>query len=215
MDDAFEWSSSVGWIVTFSRERSDFLDSKNEQFDFHALRHTCGAWLMLADVNIKTVQTVMRHSTITLTMDTYGHLMPRAESQAVANVESMINPVNPQVSTTCTKLTCPQNYPQSLHEALPSNATLCLNTDEQSHNVENTQVINLASVGDSLRSDASENEARPPGFEPGTAGLEIRCSILLSYGRVMRFISCLICICRLFRDARYRHLTPGLTPARL
>ena len=25
--------------------------------------------------------------------------------------------------------------------------------------------------------------ARPPGFEPGTDGLEIRCSFQLSYGR--------------------------------
>ena len=33
------------------------------------------------------------------------------------------------------------------------------------------------------RSAVAERVARPPGLEPGTAGLEIRCSIQLSYGR--------------------------------
>ena len=59
------------------RERSDFLLAKNhesEEIDFHALRHTCGAWLAAAGVHPKTVQTVMRHQSISLTMDTYGHL---------------------------------------------------------------------------------------------------------------------------------------------
>ncbi|MEM7559516.1 MAG: tyrosine-type recombinase/integrase, partial [Planctomycetota bacterium] len=52
--------------------------------DFHALRHSCGAWLVLKEVNIKIVQKVMRHSTIKLTLDTYGHLMPGAEREAVS-----------------------------------------------------------------------------------------------------------------------------------
>ncbi|QDT07959.1 site-specific tyrosine recombinase XerC [Rubripirellula lacrimiformis] len=65
---------------------SDFLVSENdagERLDFHALRHTCGAWLAVAGVHPKTIQTVMRHKTITLTMDTYGHLFPDAEPQAI------------------------------------------------------------------------------------------------------------------------------------
>ena len=52
--------------------------------DFHALRHTCGAWLAMSGVHPKVVQTVMRHSTITLTMDTYGHLFPGQEAEAIS-----------------------------------------------------------------------------------------------------------------------------------
>ncbi len=55
------------------REESDFLSTTNHEgdtLDFHALRHTCGAWLATRGVHPKVVQTVMRHSTITLTMDT-------------------------------------------------------------------------------------------------------------------------------------------------
>ncbi len=64
----------------------DFLTAANrdgEVLDFHSLRHTCGAWLAMASVPPKVVQTVMRHATITLTMDTYGHLFPDQEASAV------------------------------------------------------------------------------------------------------------------------------------
>jgi len=75
------------------REQSDFLAAVNhegEVADFHCLRHTCGAWLAQAGNHPKVVQTVMRHSAITLTMDTYGHLFPRQEADAVASLPGML-----------------------------------------------------------------------------------------------------------------------------
>src|SRR3954467_13926408 len=65
-----------------AREQSDFLEYKDhegKELDFHALRHTCGAWLAMRGVQPKVVQQVMRHSSITLTYDTYGHLFPGQE----------------------------------------------------------------------------------------------------------------------------------------
>jgi len=44
---------------------------------------TCGAWLVLAGVSLNVVQKVMRHSTIKLTVDTYGHTLPGTEADAV------------------------------------------------------------------------------------------------------------------------------------
>lgn len=38
---------------------------------------------MLSGVNVKIVQSVMRHSTIKLTLDTYGHLLPGQEGEEV------------------------------------------------------------------------------------------------------------------------------------
>ncbi len=78
------------------REESDFLQETNhegERLDFHSLRHTCGAWLAMTGAHPKTVQTVMRHSTITLTMDTYGHLFPGQEAEAVARVQQFFGGV--------------------------------------------------------------------------------------------------------------------------
>lgn len=76
------------------RTESDFLATVNhsgESLDFHALRHTCGAWLAIQNVHPKTIQSVMRHSSITLTLDTYGHLMPGAEAGAIEKLTSMLS----------------------------------------------------------------------------------------------------------------------------
>ena len=74
------------------RVQSDFLSVENhngEVLDFHALRHTCGAWLAKAGAHPKEVQTVMRHASITLTMDTYGHVFPGQEALTVARFPEM------------------------------------------------------------------------------------------------------------------------------
>jgi integrase len=72
------------------REASDFLrakDSEKRNVDFHALRYTCGAWLALGGIHAKQIQKMMRHSTIRLTLDTYGHLFPEQQSQAMEVIE--------------------------------------------------------------------------------------------------------------------------------
>jgi integrase len=75
------------------RTESDFLAVKNfegEHLDFHSLRHTCGAWLAMAGAHPKAVQSVMRPSAITLTMDTYGHLFPGQDAATVAMFPAMV-----------------------------------------------------------------------------------------------------------------------------
>jgi len=91
-----QWlQAAEGDCVEMSRRlKSDFLAVRNHDgqwFDFHSLRHTCGAWLASSGVHPKVVQTIMRHSTITLTMDTYGHLFPGQEADAVTQVEAMLS----------------------------------------------------------------------------------------------------------------------------
>jgi integrase len=53
-------------------------------FDFHALRHQSGAFLVAAGLDVKTVQKHMRHSTAALTLDTYGHVLEESEARAAA-----------------------------------------------------------------------------------------------------------------------------------
>jgi integrase len=75
------------------REESDFLVAKNDQgeaLDFHAMRHTCGSWLAIQGVHPGVIRQVMRHSTITLTMDTYGHLLPDQHAQAIGGMAEML-----------------------------------------------------------------------------------------------------------------------------
>lgn len=71
------------------RAESDFLlpkDHDGRVIDFHALRHTCGAWAAVGGASPKAIQTLMRHSQITLTMDTYGHLLPGEEAETVGRM---------------------------------------------------------------------------------------------------------------------------------
>ena len=157
------------WLTTFKddpdkyakQERSDFLTAKNskgESLDFHALRHTCGAWLMMAGVDIKTVQAVMRHSAITLTLDTYGHLMPGAESDAVADVDAMLTLTSKALAATGTDFQVQHRVQQLEHETLRIAAIDCDETTDRWTSGKSPKVAKTAGNCDVLRTDATENE---------------------------------------------------------
>lgn len=66
----------------------------------------------------KAVQALMRHSSITLTMDTYGHLFPGQEAETVARFPSMMGEQPQELRATGTCNVGPvmsasaQQYPQ-------------------------------------------------------------------------------------------------------
>ena len=69
------------------RERQSFLayqDAAGRFADFHALRHTCGSLLAAAGTHPKVAQSIMRHSTIDLTMSRYTHVFAGQEADAIA-----------------------------------------------------------------------------------------------------------------------------------
>jgi integrase len=86
------WVNEAPPAERMNREQSDFLlaeDHDGRTLDFHSLRHTCGAWAAMGGASPKAVQTLMRHSSITLTLDTYGHLLPDEASETVARMPEM------------------------------------------------------------------------------------------------------------------------------
>ncbi len=50
----------------------------------HECRHTYAAFMIAAGVNAKALSSYMGHSSITVTLDRYGHLMPGNEDEAAA-----------------------------------------------------------------------------------------------------------------------------------
>jgi len=55
----------------------------SSDFTFHGLRHTHATLLLRQGVNPKIVQERLGHSSIKVTMDTYSHVLPDMQRQAV------------------------------------------------------------------------------------------------------------------------------------
>jgi integrase len=50
---------------------------------FHDLRHSCASFLIAAGASPRTVMKTLGHSQISLTMNTYAHVLPEVERAAV------------------------------------------------------------------------------------------------------------------------------------
>ncbi|MGH7130912.1 MAG: tyrosine-type recombinase/integrase [Phycisphaerales bacterium] len=74
-------------------------DEEGRVADFHALRHTHVTQLSRTDVSPKIVQSLVRHSTITLTMDRYAHVGLADESAALATSRLGRSRGRPPIST--------------------------------------------------------------------------------------------------------------------
>jgi integrase len=66
------------------RAREAWEKAGLEPILLHECRHTYAAFMIAAGVNAKALSTYMGHSTITMTLDRYGHLMPGNEDEAAA-----------------------------------------------------------------------------------------------------------------------------------
>lgn len=59
-----------------------------QRVTYHEFRHAFASTMIEAGINAKALQTYMGHKSITVTYDTYGHLMPGSEDQFVALAEA-------------------------------------------------------------------------------------------------------------------------------
>ena len=57
---------------------------------FHECRHTFASLMIAAGVNAKALSTYLGHSSIQLTFDLYGHLMPGNEAEAASMLDSYL-----------------------------------------------------------------------------------------------------------------------------
>ena len=65
----------------------------DRSFRFHDLRHTHASQLLMAGVNPKIVQERLGHSTIAMTLNTYSHLLPSMQEEAVKALEQKLREV--------------------------------------------------------------------------------------------------------------------------
>ena len=173
-----------------AREKTFFLkraDAVGHMADFHALRHTLATRLMEAGVNPKVIQSIMRHSTITLTMDRYTHLsaarlsdaldalpdldaVPKAaEMRATGTDDAPTVVLNPPPETDRDQLTGVLTEIEA--ERGVSCPSVALDSDAESTGAENEKAPES-------RENPDDSEALSmvgaEGFEPTTRGLRIR-----------------------------------------
>ncbi len=72
------------------RARAAWKQAKLEAIGLHECRHTYAAFMIAAGVNAKALSSYMGHSSITVTLDRYGHLMPGSELEAAEMLTSYL-----------------------------------------------------------------------------------------------------------------------------
>jgi integrase len=58
---------------------------------FHDLRHTCATLLMAKGTHPKIVQKMLGHANISMTIDTYSHVLPDMQEKAVSAMDDALS----------------------------------------------------------------------------------------------------------------------------
>ena len=62
-----------------------------EPIGLHEARHTLASTMIAAGADLKTLSACMGHSSVTITIDRYGHLLPGSEEAAAAKLDAYLN----------------------------------------------------------------------------------------------------------------------------
>ncbi len=62
-----------------------------ERLRLHQARHTYASFMIAAGINAKALAAFMGHSSITVTFDLYGHLMPGSEAEGAALLDAFLD----------------------------------------------------------------------------------------------------------------------------
>ena len=77
-------AKAIDTIALGRRARTAWRRGGLKPIGLHECRHTYAALMIAAGVNAKALSVYMGHSSITVTLDRYGHLMPGHEDEAAA-----------------------------------------------------------------------------------------------------------------------------------
>jgi len=87
-EQPFDYSS------TMNRAKRAWKRSDVALISLHEARHTFASLLIDAGVNAKALSVFMGHSSISITLDRYGHLMPGSEDEAAARIDAYLERAN-------------------------------------------------------------------------------------------------------------------------
>jgi integrase len=94
----FGHTASEPFAISSVRYRALTAWRGREPIAFHECRHTFASLMIHAGVNAKALSTFMGHSNISITLDTYGHLMPGSRDEARALMDSYLATATEEVA---------------------------------------------------------------------------------------------------------------------
>jgi hypothetical protein len=127
--------------------------------------------LAMTGAHPNVVQQVMRHQSITLTMDTYGHLFPGQEAEAIGRMRAMLScDLSEPLKATGTDDKCQlatqeaQHQAQQLGRETPrTGATGCDARTKPAAQRESPNPLRVADLGDVVRGDATHRDSSGGG----------------------------------------------------
>lgn len=85
-----ELSNPMGHSALVKRLKKRWQAEGLEPLRLHEGRHTFASLLIAAGANAKAITTYMGHSSIQVTFDRYGHLMPGSEAEVAGLLDSYL-----------------------------------------------------------------------------------------------------------------------------
>ena len=64
--------------------------AKLPRIRIHDLRHTCASLLLAQGVHPRVVMETLGHSQISLTLDTYSHVLPALQQEAARQIDTLL-----------------------------------------------------------------------------------------------------------------------------
>ena len=93
-DSGLVFTSTIGTPLDERNVRRAFEDllsaAKLPKIRIHDLRHTCATLLLAQGIHPKVVQETLGHSQISLTMDTYSHVLPHLGKEAADKMDAIL-----------------------------------------------------------------------------------------------------------------------------
>lgn len=95
VDNDLVFGNRFGAPLQARRVIADFhkalRDAGLPRIRFHDLRHSCATLLLIQGVSPRVVMEVLGHSEISMTMDTYSHVVPELRREAADRMESLLS----------------------------------------------------------------------------------------------------------------------------
>jgi integrase len=95
IDSAFVFTSRNGGPLEARRVIDEFhralAAAGMPRIRFHDLRHSCATLLLVQGVSPRVVMEILGHSDISMTMNTYSHVVPELQREAASRMDSLLS----------------------------------------------------------------------------------------------------------------------------